>query len=49
LRYVFGEHVEDEFLDIVEYSSAFFDGGEDGCEVVVGQHDVGSILKALLD
>jgi hypothetical protein len=33
---VLREDVEDKLLDVVEDSAAFFDGGEDRSEVVIG-------------
>lgn len=39
-----GEHVEDEFLDVVEDTATFLDGGDDGGEVVVAENDIGCIL-----
>jgi hypothetical protein len=37
---VFGEDVEDEFLDVVEDATAFFDSGQDRGEVVVCEDNV---------
>lgn len=35
MRNIFSKDVEYELLDIVEDAATFFNGGEDGCEVVV--------------
>ena len=45
---VFGEYVKNKLLDIVEDSAAFFDGGQNGREVVVRQDYVGRVLIAAL-
>ena len=38
---------DDELREVVEYSAAFFDGGFDGGEVVVGEDHVGGFLGDL--
>jgi hypothetical protein len=40
LSNILGENVQHKLLDIVEDTTAFFDGGEDGCEIVVGKYNV---------
>ena len=41
---VFGQDVEDEFLDIVKDATALFDGCDNGGKVVVGEDDIGRVL-----
>ena len=43
LRDCVGEDVENEFADVVVDAAPFFDGVDDGGEVVVGQHHRGSL------
>ena len=41
------QQIADELLDVGELAPALLDGGNDGGEVVVGQHDVSGLLGGL--
>jgi hypothetical protein len=41
---VLSEHVEDELLDVVEHAATLLDGVEDRSKVIVGEHDIRSLL-----